>query len=129
MILFLSSQDIKEIIVGAIEQGKLTVVKKIETEPENFLNALKRCLSRWRKSFEDIQGVVVVTGPGSATALRTSVTIANGFGFAREIPVVGLTNRDHESPVQLIRKSKTTIEQGLQKKFQPLSPVYERRAV
>ena len=43
----------------------------------------------------DLRAIIVVTGPGSFTASRVSTTLANGLGFAWNVPVVGKENSAH----------------------------------
>lgn len=50
-----------------------------------------RVLKKARLKPADLQGVVVLTGPGSYTSIRIGVSFANALGYARNIPVVGLT--------------------------------------
>ena len=46
-------------------------------------------LKEQKKSWQDIQGIVVFKGPGSFTGLRIGLTVANTLAYALSIPVVG----------------------------------------
>ena len=42
-------------------------------------------------AWADLEGIVVVTGPGSFSFSRTGVTIANAFRFANDLPLLGVS--------------------------------------
>lgn len=44
-----------------------------------------------KKKYFPVQKILVVTGPGSFTGVRTAVNIANAFGYAWNIPVLGVS--------------------------------------
>ena len=123
--LFLSAQDINQLIVGLIDGHSLVQEKKAECDPEGFLAEIDKALAEWKTSFDQVDGVFVVKGPGSKTSLRVTVTIANTIGFVNKIPVVGLTNPDRVAAADLIATTKIKPPD----KFKPLSPEYDRPAV
>lgn len=43
---------------------------------------------------QKLRGVAVNVGPGSFTGLRVGLTVANGFGFALKIPLMGISEFD-----------------------------------
>ncbi len=129
MLLFLSAQDIKEITIGIIEGDSLVQLETREADPEQYLAKISKALEDWSQSVETLEAVVVVLGPGSATALRASVTIANAIGFARDIPLIGLENLDHLDPGELLDISTNQIKTAHNKPCQPLAPIYDRPAV
>jgi tRNA threonylcarbamoyladenosine biosynthesis protein TsaB len=45
-------------------------------------------------TLEQIEGVVVATGPGSFSGLRAAMAVAKGIAFARGIPIVGIPTMD-----------------------------------
>lgn len=126
MVLFLSAQDIREFEAAVSDQdGRLLHAAKVAAPPEEFLASLHALLAGWTVSLDELSGVVVVTGPGSFTSTRISVTIANGIAFAKEIPVVGIEN-DAREPIESL------VEEGLWKPLLAKSPkgftvpVYDR---
>jgi tRNA A37 threonylcarbamoyladenosine modification protein TsaB len=125
MMLFLSAQDINELVVGLVDGQSFVKEQVVESDPEQFLVEIQKVLEEWSTKFEDLTGVIVVLGPGSPTSLRVTVTIANTIGFAKQLPVVGLVNKDRVSPADLIASTKFEIPTG----FKPLSPFYDRPAV
>jgi len=42
----------------------------------------------------DIRGIAVILGAGSFTSTRIATTVANAWGYAMQIPVIGLTKDD-----------------------------------
>ncbi len=51
-------------------------------------------LSKAQKRFEDIDGFVVTTGPGSFTGLRVGISVIKGFVLSSEKPFVGVGSLD-----------------------------------
>lgn len=123
MQLFLSAQDINELVIGLIDDHVLVKEKKVSSDPEGFLSEIDGALRKWSVEFNQLDGVIVVRGPGSPTSLRVTVTIANTIGFVRQIPVAGLVNSDQKDASDLI----TTV--SIPDKFEPLAPYYDRPAV
>lgn len=59
-------------------------------ESERVLPGLDRLLKEAGKSWEDVEGVFVVRGPGSYTSLRVGITIANTIAWVKKIPMWGV---------------------------------------
>ncbi|MBI1907805.1 hypothetical protein HYS28_00070 [Candidatus Uhrbacteria bacterium] len=95
MILCIDGSDINHLGLATYEWTDLTLsdngwrgmrAKTYDAAPEGFLAAIMDMV----QSADEIDGIVAVVGPGSATALRTSVAIANTIAFARNIPLYGV---------------------------------------
>ena len=131
MYLYISAQDINELMVGLVDDHSLIQEKVVQSDPESFLLEIVELLQEWSISFKDLTAIIVVLGPGSPTSLRVTVTIANTIGFVREIPVIGLINPDRLNAKDLISDVKTRHTLSLQSdsEFKPLSPFYDRPAV
>jgi tRNA threonylcarbamoyladenosine biosynthesis protein TsaB len=56
----------------------------------DFLPELTTALTTTKNSLEDLDYCAVYTGPGSFTALRIAIAFANGFAFAKNLPLVGV---------------------------------------
>lgn len=81
---------------------KIKTVKKVYRQSELLLKTIEQVLrsgSRHkaqrkvedsRLKIQEIKGIIVVSGPGQFSALRTGVATANALGFAYKIPVVGV---------------------------------------
>ncbi|TSC63450.1 MAG: hypothetical protein G01um1014106_497 [Parcubacteria group bacterium Gr01-1014_106] len=72
---------------------------------------IKKFLEAKRTTREAIQKVVVHTGPGSFTGIRLGVTTANAFGYARGIPVVGVSG-PVGTPEELFERSRGIPAEG-----------------
>ena len=117
--LYVNGQDI-----GALTLGLLTEAPLLETftvGPEKFLESLDGFLTKHDLSVDTLDGALVITGPGSATALRGSLAIMNTLAFTSGLALFG-----HEKPkeqsdlvfIQSLDLSKLPAEQG------ELEPVY-----
>ena len=49
---------------------------------------IKALLDEHDKPIEDLQAIVAFQGPGSFTGLRIGITVANGFAYANQLPIV-----------------------------------------
>lgn len=58
---------------------------------KDFLLALETVLATAHKKITDCSFIVVNQGPGYFTTLRTTITYANGLGFALHIPLIGVS--------------------------------------
>ena len=55
---------------------------------------IKDLLAGQHKAFKDIQGIVCLQGPGSFTGLRIGLTVADGFAYGLDIPIVATQGKD-----------------------------------
>lgn len=56
---------------------------------ESLNEMIAEVLKKNKKKLEDISGIGVITGPGSFTATRIAVTVANALSYALKVPVLG----------------------------------------
>lgn len=92
MLLVVAAQDIAAITFGLVDGEHIKEEKTVETSPEGYLAAFEQVFKQWSVVSTDIETIIVVTGPGSFTASRVSTTLANGLGFAWNVPVIGVEN-------------------------------------
>ncbi len=89
MILFIDGSDINHLTLGRAsiisDQWSLVNSNIVEVRPEGYLAAIDTFLTN-----EDIEGIIAVIGPGSATSLRTSLAIVNSLALAKSIPLYGV---------------------------------------
>ncbi len=104
MRLFLRSQDIRELEIGLFENEELIFCSTIDVGPEEHLKSVDQVLCESNASLNDIDGVYVVTGPGSFTASRVSITIANAIAFTQEVSVYAIENPDKKTIAELCEK-------------------------
>ncbi|MBI4239659.1 hypothetical protein HY620_01570 [Candidatus Uhrbacteria bacterium] len=94
--------------------------KQMKVVDRNVLAACDALLTKEKVALKKLKGIVVVTGPGQFSSLRTGITIANTLGFACSLPVAG---------VKLADTLDAMLNSGLQKlaklkKFRPLGAEY-----
>ncbi len=92
MDLFIAAQDIGSIHLGLGKNRTVDIEESFSVSPEEYLQTLDRFLKKHAVSVSSIGSLFVVPGPGSFTASRVSVTLANTMAFALNIPVVCLPN-------------------------------------
>jgi len=91
MILFIDGSDIAKLELGHVVidndnlRWRIEPRKVFAVRPEQYLATIDEYIGQ-----EEIESIWAVTGPGSATALRTSLTIVNSLSLAKNIPVYGL---------------------------------------
>lgn len=89
MTLYVNGQDINRITFAVLESDS-SVVKTVEVGPEQYLNELDAFLTENELSVPDISKIIAVVGPGSATALRASLSILNTLRFVKDVEVIGV---------------------------------------
>ena len=77
----------------AIVDGDKTLAER-STRPYRVLADADELLREIGASPEDIDALVVGTGPGSFTGTRLGLALARGFALAREVPVAGVSTLD-----------------------------------
>ncbi len=85
MILYVNGQDINELILGLVE--KEVHLETFSVGPEKYLATLDAFLQTQNIELDKLEGIAVVVGPGSATALRSSLSIVNTVHFAKKLPL------------------------------------------
>lgn len=100
--------------------GKTTRREFPNTESDNVLSAISETVKP-----KDVEGIVVLQGPGSFTAVRTAVVVANTLGFSLHVPVVGVRLESEEASAE------AAFASGIERLTQgesdfPLAPYYDR---
>ncbi|MEK7665879.1 MAG: hypothetical protein AAB337_03305 [Patescibacteria group bacterium] len=73
------------------EHGVVHKTIRKDGPPEAIFRSLVSALGRWQINWDALTSVAVVSGPGSYTAMRNSITITNIIAFVRNIPVASVT--------------------------------------
>ena len=80
--------------------------KKLKNISEKLVTEIKKALSKLQLNYKSINKIIVITGPGSFTGIRTAITYAKTLELYLKIEVVGvskfevlnlLTIGDHKS--------------------------------
>lgn len=93
-----------------------------QEEKRALLEDIAQVLKKAKSSVRDLEGIVVVEGPGQFSFLRTGIVIANTLGFACEIPVLGVP-AEERSKEDIQKLFKQLVRR---KKFRPIVPLYGR---
>lgn len=93
MMLYVNGSDIAKLTIATVADDRASFSvppKTFEVRPEEFLFTIDAWLREYHIEAASISDLAVVVGPGSATALRTSLAWANTFAFAQSIPMFGI---------------------------------------
>lgn len=111
MFLFIdTTEDL--IILALFNKDKIisqTRKKAHQRQGELLLVTLDKSLKKNKVKLTDIQGIMVIKGPGSFTGTRIGVATANTLAFALEIPILGIKKEDLDLR-QLIKKYSKKIK-------------------
>ena len=121
MILFIDTTN-KNIKIALLSKDGTFLVEKDwiseQNELEVLISRINKMISEKNLSFSDLQGIVVIKGPGSYTGIRLGLSTANALALARNIPLVGL--KSNFKKIELIKVVKN-IEKVA---FTPVLPYY-----
>lgn len=88
----------------------------------DVLSVIDSLLVSKKSKIQQVKGIVVVTGPGQFSSLRSGVSIANAIGFALHVPAVGITADQFSSNAELAVKGRSLLVK--KRKFVPVMPIY-----
>jgi len=109
--------------LGLQKDGEFTSARFEQTPPSEYLRRIHEWFLTSGLKKEDVDRVVVVSGPGSFTASRTSTVIANAIAFSRGIPVLGLPNPERLPLSDLMKDFESgSVKGGF------ISPTYDQPA-
>lgn len=91
------------------------VRKNVLKEIDSFLRARKVTPTH-------LLGIVVYAGPGQFSFLRTSISIANTFGYVLKIPIVGVEEKEYTNGKDFFSVGLEKIQKT--KTFCPVVPAY-----
>ena len=123
MYLYINTANGNDIVLALLnKQGNILKFKKIKAkykQSEKLLVNIDKIVGR---SLKKLLGVIVIKGPGSFTALRIGLTVANTMAWGLKLPIAGLMFNDEI-------KEKSLIQQGYKqvkriKKFKAVMPEY-----
>lgn len=109
MILYINTTDGEKVALALGKAGKLVAKREFKAkykQSELLLPAIDLLLQKAKVKPKDLDGIVVVKGPGPFTATRIGVTVANALGYALEIPIVGIKNLPCEIKPRAISRGK-----------------------
>ena len=114
MYLIIANAQTDKSILALGEQEK--IIKKIEKkrtfhESENLLFLIDKLLKSKKIKPEKLNGIIVIIGPGSFTALHIACTIANSFAYANKTPLYGFKQTEYNKLEDLLIKVKSNKSQ------------------
>jgi hypothetical protein len=124
--LCVSAQDIKWVEYAWLGDGDLQHHVRFSGMPEDYLGGLHTTLNDWGRRVADADRLFAVTGPGSFTANRVSVTMVNALAFVHNLPVAGLKNPDHTTLDKLVEKHDLNDLDYRSGKEGIVAPAYDR---
>lgn len=78
----------------------------VHSQTEGINRELLSCVDTFLKeqhlNTKDVQGIMVVVGAGGFTSTRIATTVANGFAYALQIPLLAITQDQMDKVQQLI---------------------------
>ncbi len=92
LMLAVCGQDLHRFELALFDTHGCRAMSLTEDPPERYLARLDAFLSEYGVSCADLSHLLVVTGPGSFTASRISVTCVNTIAFTQHIPIIPLQN-------------------------------------
>jgi len=106
MILFINTARQNKIFVALVKNNKVRV--KLESkgefhQSEKLLSLIDKLLKQNKVMPGDLTGIIVISGPGGFTSIRSGVVVANTLGFTLGIPVAGAPRLDSSSMRELIK--------------------------
>ena len=91
MMIYVNGQEISQLVLGVIKDGQWRHEPKIhQVRPEEYLATWEAFLRELKIDRAQIEGFVLVKGPGSATALRTVHAMVNALAFALNVKVTSI---------------------------------------
>ncbi|MBU1179431.1 hypothetical protein KJ885_00635 [Patescibacteria group bacterium] len=74
-------------------KGEIFFTHEFIDKQEKLIGQLKAFLKKSKIIPKNLKGVLVMSGPGSFTASRAGIVLANSFNFIYKIPVVDAEDR------------------------------------
>lgn len=107
MYLIIDTTKLNQFFLGLVNQEGKFVDKKYSKgrKPSDiFIGELDSFLKDNKIGLKDIKKIVVVTGPGSFSSVRSGVIFANAISFAADIPIIGVKANEFSDYNDLARK-------------------------
>ena len=127
MILLIDTSNIEYFFLGLADSQGLKLQKKVNAhfeQEEKLLLNLDQLCQKAKVQPNTFSGVIVVDGPGSFSALRIGLAVANTIGWQLHIPVVGVHKNEFCSPEELYIVGSKLLKQKFG--FSLVLPVYDK---
>lgn len=124
MVLCISAPHPDESWIALLRDGKPPLKRVVRARANthgDILRDINILLEKTHASFRDLTAIIVCTGPGHFTFLRTSIVIANMIGWSLRIPVIGLEATNVKEFIAAGLRACAQV-----KTFSPVTPLYGR---
>ncbi len=91
------STSLSQFTVAINREGELVYHKQSDralSGHTGIYELVKEALEALDMATTDIKGIVVDTGPGGTSSVRTGVSFANGLSYSLDVPVVGISSAE-----------------------------------
>ena len=128
MVLYINTSKEKQLGVFLIKEKR--IIDKIRLDgdykvSENLLKLVNKIIGKNRLKFKDLNGIIMVSGPGPFTSLRIAAAVVNSLAYALKIPVVGIKiQKKRPTDAQIIKSGLSKLEQVKLGTY--VSPFYEK---
>jgi len=117
--------------IALLKQDKILREKEWiseNNESEKLMPEIDDLLKNKKIKYDDLEGIIVVKGPGSFTGLRVGVSVANAIAYVQKIPVYGIDsfkflrakNEDDEIEVIVLFAGRSEVYVQLTAKSEPV---------
>lgn len=112
MILIINTVLPSKIFVALVKGDKFYKKINSEARSDKLLILIDKILKGGRLKPQAISGIIVVSGPGSFTAVRGGAVVANTLGFALRIPVAGVRLEEFQNEKELLLQGVARIKKS-----------------
>lgn len=117
--------------VATSENGQLVSLKELNSEnythSESLTLFIEEVMKQSNWSFNDLEAIVVTSGPGSYTGLRIGVSTAKGLCYALDIPLISVDSIESLSAIAHEKHSKINICATIDaKRMEVFSAIYNK---
>ena len=121
------------LFINTAEEGKITAalitsdrrvfkqktVQDLKAKSGQLLILIDKLLLTNKIVAQKIRGIIVVTGPGAFSRLRTGVVTANTLAFALKIPIAGVNLQEADNLEKILVAGMGKIAKGGDKVVEP----------
>jgi len=124
MIFYINTSQRENIEFAIIENREIFLLRKNTglKQSEQALFLLDSFLKKNKFKLTDIKKIVVNRGPGSFTAVRLGIVLANTLSFGLKIPVAGIYNLELASDEDYLKLSKLKFFSNFVKPYYDREP-------
>ena len=127
MVLLIDTSDKENIFLALGDKQGIKADKKIfarYAQEEKLLVSLQDMFSAEGISKVELEGIIVVKGPGSFSSLRIGLAVANALAWSWQVPILGFKKEEFVNYLELIEKFYRAYTQL--NGFRPVIPYYGR---